>query len=89
MTTAERARVERRCAPRVGYLGALLLCAVATGCATKGAGDTRRELLTSWSTGIAVEGYRSFEDDTRALDAALVDYCAEPADAGLTAARDA
>jgi putative iron-regulated protein len=89
MTTAMRARMLRGLAPRVGYPGALLLCALATGCATKGAGDTRRELLTSWSTGIAVEGYRSFENETRALDAALVDYCAEPSEAGLAAARDA
>jgi uncharacterized protein len=75
MTSAMRARMGRGCA-RGGYLGALL-CALATGCATKGAGDTRRELLGSWSTAIVVEGYRSFEDDTRALDA------------GLAAARDA
>lgn len=89
MTNGIRARRGCGRAPRGGYLGALLLSALATGCATKGAGDTRRELLTSWSTGIAVEGYRSFENDTRALDAALVDYCAEPGDAALEAAREA
>jgi putative iron-regulated protein len=87
MTTAMRATTVR--AARGGILGALLLGALTTGCATKGAGDTRRELLTSWSTSIAVEGYRSFENDARALDDALVEYCAEPTAAGLDAARDA
>jgi predicted lipoprotein len=82
-----RARTGR--GTRVGYLGALLLAALATGCATKGAGDTRRELLASWSTGIAVEGYRQFENDAIALDSTLVDYCAEPSTAGLESAQQA
>lgn len=89
MTTAIRARRECGCARRGSCLGALLLTAMATGCATKGAGDTRRELLGSWSTAVVVEGYRSFEDDTLALDAALVDHCSEPSEATLTAAREA
>jgi uncharacterized protein len=77
-----RARVSTLCALGLTALGAM-------GCAEKGAGDTRRALLASWSTTIVVDGYRTFEADTVALDGALTEFCAEPSEEGLDAAKDA
>jgi uncharacterized protein len=71
-------------------LGALALATLAaTGCAEKGAGDTRRELLASWSTALVVDGYRQFEGDASALSAALAEVCSEPSQSALDNARQA
>lgn len=78
-----------RATTRRSLRAAALVCALCAGCASKGAPDTRRELLATWSTGLVVEGYRAFERDASALDSALVEHCGAPSDARLRAARDA
>lgn len=61
------------------------LCAL--GCASEGAGDTRRALLESWSTGLIVPLYADFVARSQALATSLDALCAAPAQPALDAAR--
>lgn len=75
------------CAAR-GAAGVALLAALA-GCASKGSGDTRRELLESWSTGLIVPLYADLETRAQTLQTALDALCAAPSQAALDGARTA
>jgi predicted lipoprotein len=70
-------------------LGIAGSAALTTACADKGAPDTRRELLGTWSTAIIVPGYRKFESEAENLSAALDALCRSPNDDTRRAARDA
>lgn len=73
---------------RVAFtLAALSLASGLPGCASEGAGDTRRELLESWSTGLIVPLYAQFEERSQALAGSVDALCAAPTDASLEAAR--
>ena len=67
-------------------LGLSLLSGL-VGCASEGSGDTRRELLESWSTGLIVPLYADFETRAQGLAASLAGLCAAPAQPALDAAR--
>lgn len=58
-------------------------------CSSPGAPDTRRELLSSWSTELIVPLYRDFATESEALSTALGDLCASPTSESLTVAREA
>jgi predicted lipoprotein len=58
-------------------------------CSSPGAPDTRRELLSSWSTELIVPLYRDFAAQSEVLSTALGDVCASPTTESVTAARDA
>jgi hypothetical protein len=58
-------------------------------CSSTGAPDTRRELLSGWSTELIVPLYRDFEQQSEALSTALGALCAAPTSESLTAARTA
>lgn len=65
-------------------------CAVAlSGCASEGAGDTRRTLLERWSSELIVPLYADFEQRSEEVATALDALCAAPSDATLAAARAA
>jgi predicted lipoprotein len=70
-------------------LAALSLVAGLPGCASEGAGDTRRELLESWSTGLIVPLYAQFEERSQALASSVDGLCSAPTDVSLEAARSA
>jgi predicted lipoprotein len=70
-------------------VAALSLAAGLPGCASEGAGDTRRELLESWSTGLIVPLYAQFEQRSQALASSVDALCSAPTDASLDAARTA
>lgn len=65
----------------------LLLGCVA--CSSPGAPDTRRELLSSWSTELIVPLYRDFATESEALSSSLATLCASPTGESVTAAREA
>jgi predicted lipoprotein len=73
---------------RCGVAGFCLVPWLAA-CSSTGEGDTRRELLESWSTGLIVPQYAQFEERSQALATALDTLCAAPDEASLTAARGA
>jgi predicted lipoprotein len=82
----------RRTDPRARLafaLAALSLVSGLPGCASEGAGDTRRELLESWSTGLIVPLYAQFEERSQALASSVDALCSAPTDASLDAARTA
>jgi predicted lipoprotein len=62
-----------------------LVCA----CSSTGEGDTRRELLESWSTGLIVPLYSDFEARSQTLATSLDALCAAPNDATFSEARAA
>jgi predicted lipoprotein len=71
------------------HLAASLLVPWLAACSSTGEGDTRRELLESWSTGLIVPLYAQFETRSQALAASLDALCAAPSDTSLAAARSA
>jgi len=78
----------RRARASTPLLGLCLLPWLAA-CSSTGEGDTRRELLESWSTGLIVPYYAQFEERSQALATSLDALCTAPAEASLAAARDA
>ena len=78
----------RAAARALRFSGAALLVGAAA-CSSPGAPDTRRELLSSWSTELIVPLYRDFATESEALSTALGDLCASPTSESVTAARDA
>lgn len=82
-------RSRRRTAGRAARwlsLGSLLAGAA---CSSTGAPDTRRELLSSWSTELIVPLYRDFAAQSEALSSAIGALCAAPAAESVGAAREA
>jgi len=70
------------------WAGLSLLVAVA-GCAAEGSGDTRRELLESWSLELIIPAYADLEARSQALASSLDALCSAPAQPALDAARTA
>ncbi len=71
-------------------VGAGLLCILsAMACSSGGAPDTRRELLSSWSTELIVPMYRDFAEESEVLAEALANVCTNPTADTLEAARAA
>jgi predicted lipoprotein len=71
-------------------IGAALLAALgAAGCASKGAPDTRRELLESWTTELIVPLYADFEVRSQALEMSLDQLCTALSPGALDAAHGA
>jgi len=68
---------------------AALGCIGVLGCASEGAPDTRRELLESWSVGLIVPLYASFEERSAAVASSLDALCAAPSQSSVDAARAA
>ena len=76
--------------PRAVRFGAGLLFVLSSAaCSSSGAPDTRRELLSSWSTELIVPNYRDFEQESEVLAEALDSVCANPTAGTLEAARGA
>jgi predicted lipoprotein len=70
-------------------LAALTLVSCLAGCASEGAGDTRRELLERWSAGLIVPLYAEFDDRAQALATSVEALCSAPSEPTLQAARTA
>ncbi len=86
MNHRARSRISERPRPA---LTLIVLLGVLTGCASTGAPDTRRELLTTWSNELIVPIYAELEERSQALDSSLGDMCASPSEASLEAAKRA
>jgi predicted lipoprotein len=87
-------RATRPSAPRERVLArhalaGLTLASYLWGCAGEGAGDTRRELLVRWSTGLIVPLYAQFDERAQVLATSVEALCSAPSDATLEAARTA
>jgi predicted lipoprotein len=70
-------------------LAASLLLPWLAACSSSGEGDTRRELLESWSTELIVPLYAQFDAHSQAVAGSLDALCTAPSDASLAAARSA
>ncbi|HTV20347.1 MAG TPA: imelysin family protein, partial [Polyangiaceae bacterium] len=68
-------------------LAALGCAAALSGCASEGAGDTRRTLLERWSVELITPLYADFEQRSQDLSASLDALCAAPSETTLSAAR--
>jgi predicted lipoprotein len=66
-----------------------MLISCLAGCASEGAGDTRRELLERWGSGLIVPLYAEFEGRSRALQTSIDALCAAPTEQALADARAA
>lgn len=77
----------RRLRKRLGLL-ALLAVFFGFSCASRGAGDTRRELLGEWSTGLIVPLYAALGTQAGAVQERLQELCDAPDEQKLQAARD-
>jgi predicted lipoprotein len=83
-----RSVLSRRPTGKHPALPLALLIAVA-GCASEGAGDTRRDLLERWSAGLIVPLYAQFDERSQALATSIDALCSAPSDEALAAARSA
>ena len=70
-------------------LAALSCAAALTGCASEGAGDTRRTLLERWTAELITPLYADFDERAQDVAAALDALCAAPSEAALATARTA
>ena len=78
-----------RARERALTLSSVALWVGVAACSGPGAPDTRRELLSSWSTELIVPLYRDFATESEALSTALGATCASPTSESVTAAREA
>jgi predicted lipoprotein len=78
-----------RCSGVLRPLGLGLLLTGALACSSTGTPDTRRELLSTWSTELIVSSYRELEQESLGVAAALDALCATPNAETLSAAQGA
>jgi uncharacterized protein len=78
-----------RCSAFLRPLGLGLLLGGALGCSGTGAPDTRRELLSTWSTELIVGAYSELEQESLGVASALDTLCAAPSAETLSAAQGA
>jgi predicted lipoprotein len=74
---------------RLSVVCAALLGVAGIGCSNPGAPDTRRELLSSWSTALIVPSYEDFALKTGELRSSIDALCAAPSSDALEASKTA